>query len=148
MLTILVSACLLGVSCRYDGGSKCDPAVSALAADTRFKLIPVCPERMGGLSAPREPSELRGGQVYSRTGEDVTAEFNRGAAGVLELARRHGCKYALLKERSPSCGRGKIYDGSFSGKLTDGSGVCAALLEQNGITVFGESQINELSALA
>jgi Uncharacterized conserved protein len=147
MINIIVSACLLGVNCRYDGGNKYNPLVSALAADPRFKVISICPERMGGLSAPRQPSELRDGHVFSRTCEDVTAEFERGAIKVLELARHHDCKYALLKEHSPSCGHGRIYDGSFTGKLIDGDGVSVALLIKNGITVFGESQINEIFSL-
>lgn len=148
MLNILISACLLGTACRYDGGHKFNPDAASLADDPRLKLVPVCPERMGGLRAPREPSELRGGRVLSRAGEDVTAEFERGAAKALELAQKHGCKYAVLKERSPSCGYGQIYDGSFSGTLTGGDGVCAALLAANGITVFGESRIKELIVLA
>lgn len=143
-VNILVSACLFGTPCRYDGGHKRNDAVCALTLDPRVKLIPICPEKSGGLRAPREPSERRGSRVYSRTGEDVTAQFELGAAKTLETAKRYGCRYALLKERSPSCGHGKIYDGSFSGTLTGGDGVTAELLIKNGIKVFGESQLDTL----
>lgn len=143
-VNILVSACLLGTPCRYDGGHKQNDAVCALALDPRVKLIPICPEQSGGLPTPREPSERRGSRVHSRTGEDVTAQFELGAAKALKTAKRCGCKFALLKERSPSCGKGEIYDGSFSGKLTAGDGVTAGLLIKNGIKVFGESKLDEL----
>lgn len=99
---ILVSACLLGSKCRYDGGAKPDARVIALGAE--HTLVPVCPERLGGLEAPREPSEISGSRVAGRDGRDVTAEFERGARRALEAARRFGCSCAILKERSPSCG--------------------------------------------
>lgn len=141
---ILVSACLLGEPCRYDGKSKPDPAVIALA--DRFRMIPVCPESMGGLPIPREPSEIRGDRVVSRTGVDVTAQYRRGAQRALSLARKHGCRAALLKEKSPSCGTGKIHNGNFDGGLTDGYGIAAALLAENGVAVFGESESEKLIA--
>lgn len=143
-VNILVSACLLGTPCRYDGGRKyCEP-VSALAQNPNVKLIAVCPEALGGLPIPREPSEQREGRVFSRDGRDVTESFELGARKVLELAARHSCRYAILKERSPSCGKGEVYDGSFSGRLVPGDGICAALLIKNGISVFGESEIDKL----
>ena len=141
-MTILVSACLLGCPCRYDGAAKADPRVLALME--RHTLIPVCPEQLGGLPTPRLPSERREGGVFDRGGKDVTAQYRQGAEEVLRLARLYGCTHAVLKERSPSCGSGQIYDGSFSHVLVPGSGVAAALLAQNGITVLGESQADIL----
>ena len=133
---LLVSACLLGTSCRYDGKAKKNEAVCALAE--RFELIPVCPEVLGGLPTPRTPSERRGKRVVMRDGRDVTAEYRRGAERALELARREGAAAAVLKERSPSCGSGEIYDGSFTGALTAGDGVTAELLKAESIAVYGE----------
>lgn len=141
-MTILVSACLLGCPCRYDGTAKADPRVLALME--RHTLIPVCPEQLGGLPTPRLPSERREGGVFDRGGKDVTAQYRQGAEEVLRLARLYGCTHAVLKERSPSCGSGQIYDGSFSHVLVPGSGVAAELLAQNGITVLGESQADIL----
>ena len=141
-MRILVSACLLGVPCRYDGASKRCPEIEELL--NRHTCIPVCPEQLGGLSTPRPPAERRGEGVYTVDGADVTAEFQRGAAAALDLARLYGCEAAVLKERSPSCGRGVIHDGTFSSGLTAGDGVTAALLESEGIPVYGESRIGEL----
>ena len=141
-MTILVSACLLGCPCRYDGTAKADPRVLALME--RHTLIPVCPEQLGGLPTPRLPSERREGGVFDRGGKDVTVRYRQGAEEVLRLARLYGCTHAVLKERSPSCGSGQIYNGSFSHVLVPGSGVAAELLAQNGITVLGESQADVL----
>lgn len=141
-MKLLVSACLLGCACRYDGKSKPCPRVLALME--RHTLIPVCPEQLGGLSTPRPPAERREGGVVTREGGDVTAQYRRGAEEALHLARLYGCTHAVLKERSPACGSGQIYDGSFSGRLTPGDGVAAALLRENGIVVLGESQVNDL----
>jgi len=134
---LLVSACLLGTPCRYDGRSKRNGAVCALAE--AFELVPVCPEVLGGLPTPRTPSERRGARVVMKDGRDVTAEYRRGAEAALEAARREGVLAAVLKERSPSCGSGEVYDGTFTGALTAGDGVTAALLKANGIAVYGES---------
>ena len=142
MKTLLISACLLGLCCRYDGGSKPQPGVEELAG--RYRLIPVCPEQLGGLPTPREPSERQGCAVVMKSGTDVTVQYRRGAEQTLHLARLYGCKAAVLKERSPSCGSGRIYDGTFSGRLTSGDGVTAALLKENGIAVYGESEIEAL----
>lgn len=141
---LLISACLLGVHCRYDGGGLRLPQAEALR--DAFYLVPVCCEVLGGMTTPRLPSELRDGRVWSRDGRDVTDQFRRGAAEILELARFFGCRKALLKERSPSCGFGTIYDGSFSGGLTQGSGVLAQLLHENGFAIWGESQVEALLA--
>ena len=138
---LLVSACLLGTPCRYDGQSKPHPAVAALAE--RYTLVPVCPEVAGGLPTPRPPSERQGARVVTRTGEDVTAAYRRGAEAALAAAKACGAVAALLKERSPSCGSGEIYDGRFSGSLVPGDGVTAELFKKNGIPVWGESAVEE-----
>lgn len=141
--TILVSACLLGANCRYDGNNGKNEDVLALL--DRYHLVPVCPEQLGGMETPRPPAERRGQiTVINQSGQDVTAFFRKGAKETLKLAEIYGCKKAILKERSPSCGHGMIYDGTFSGKKIPGSGVTAALLEENGIEVIGESKICSL----
>lgn len=141
-MNILVSACLLGVNCRYNAVRAENEAVKALME--RHTLIPVCPEQLGGLPTPRFPAERRGSGVFMDDGADVTASFAAGAAEALRIARLYGCEYAVLKERSPSCGSGFIYDGSFTGTLTPGDGVTAALLKANGVTVLGETGIDKL----
>ena len=135
---LLISACLLGTPCRYDGQSKPLPAEQLAFLREHYELYPVCPESDGGLPTPRIPSERRGGRVLNRAGEDVSAEYARGAARALEQCQEHACRKALLKERSPSCGCGAIYDGSFSGTLIPGDGVTAELLKAEGIEVLGE----------
>ena len=138
-----MSACLLGVACRYDGKRKPNEAVIALKE--KYNLIPVCPEIMGGLPTPRLPSEIRGETVIMENGEDVTDKYSRGAEETLRLARLFGCGKAVLKEKSPSCGSGRIYDGTFSKTLTEGNGVTAGMLLANGIRVAGETEIDALS---
>ncbi len=138
-MNILISACLLGIRCRYDGAAKHDPRMEELME--KHHLIPVCPEIYGGLSTPRDPAERVGDKVAGKHGQDVTAAFIKGAEETLALAKLFHCRYAILKERSPSCGQGEIYDGTFSGTLIPGSGVAAELLAKNGVTVLGESQI-------
>ena len=139
---ILVSACLLGVCCRYDGESK--PCDEVIALRDRFTMIPICPEVDGGLPTPRTPSERVGDKVLMKDGRDVTKNYNDGAAQALEKAQLYGCKAAILKARSPSCGSGLVYDGSFTGTLVEGDGVAAELLGKNGIKVFSEENIPEL----
>ena len=143
MENILVSACLLGVACRYDGKRKPNEAVIALKE--KYNLIPVCPEIMGGLPTPRLPSEIRGATVIMENGEDVTDKYSKGAEETLRLARLFGCGKAVLKEKSPSCGSGRIYDGTFSKTLTEGNGITAGMLLANGIRVAGETEIDALS---
>lgn len=142
MENILISSCLLGVGCRYDGKNKENPEVLRLRE--RYNLIPFCPEIYGGLPTPRVPSERIGDRVMMQDGRDVTANYRKGAEEALRLCRIYGIKTALLKERSPSCGKGEIYDGTFSGTLTERDGVTAELLMANGIQVLGESEINIL----
>ncbi len=139
---ILVSGCLLGIPCRYDGKSK--PCDEVRALESEFRLVSVCPESMGGLPIPRDPSEIVGERVLSRDGKDVTKEYRLGAEKALQMAKNHHCRAALLKEKSPSCGTGKIHNGLFDGGLVSGYGVTAELLIKNEIAVFGESQIAQL----
>lgn len=139
---IIVSACLLGENCKYNGSNnKCDDII-ALAE--KFEIIPVCPECFGGLPIPRVPSEIRDGRVYSKTGEDLTEAFLSGAEQTLYIAKEANAPCAVLKENSPSCGFGKIYDGTFSGNKIDGNGITAQLLYDNEIQIFGESQVKRL----
>lgn len=139
-MNILVSACLLGVNCRWDGGTNGPhPDIEALMKE--HNLIPVCPEIMGGLPTPRHPAERRGDIVAARNYTDVTEQFERGAEEALKLCHLYRCKYAILKERSPSCGSGRIYDGTFKGNLVHGYGVTAELLQSYGVTVLGESEV-------
>ena len=144
MKRLLISRCLLGDPCRYDGKSRPLPAETLRALRERYTLIPVCPEVLGGLPTPRTPSERQGSRVVMKTGADVTAEYRRGAEAALQIAREHDVCAALLKERSPSCGRGEIYDGTFTGTLKEGNGVTAEPLLNAGFTVYGESEIEML----
>ena len=139
---LLISACLLGVPCRYDGKSK--PAAKIDALREKYELVPVCPEQLGGLPTPRTPSERRGDRVVMADGTDVTAQYQRGARSALELCLREGCIAAVLKERSPSCGSGEIYDGTFTHTVLSGDGVTAELLKKNGIKVYGETELGAL----
>lgn len=150
-MKILVSACLLGCECRYDGKSKPCEAVLKLAGDN--VLIPVCPEQMGGLCTPRNPSERQrdengrllpttsAGAVIMNDGTDVTANYRKGAELALYIARLNGADYAILKAGSPSCGKGVIYDGSFTGKKTEGNGTTAELLISEGFKVLSEEDL-------
>lgn len=132
---ILVSACLAGYRCRYDGDTK--PSEEIMALVRAGKAIPICPEALGGLPCPRLPSERTADdtRVMASDGRDVTESFLRGANEALRIAKLYGCERAILKAHSPSCGLGTIYDGSFSGGLRQGNGVTAELLLQNGVAV-------------
>ena len=142
-MRILVSACLLGLCCRYDGQSKRNDRVLRLAE--KHELIPVCPEQLGGLPTPRPPAEIWDGRVINRLGQDVTAQYEKGAAEVLRLYELLQCDCALLKARSPSCGPDTVYDGTFSGTLIPGQGITAKLLSQHQITILSEE--NEWGSL-
>ncbi|MDO4564581.1 MAG: DUF523 domain-containing protein [Clostridia bacterium] len=132
---LVVSACLAGIHCRYDHGTKADETVMRLVREG--KAIPVCPEMLGGMTTPRPPSERTadGSAVVNCEGRDVTAEFMRGAEETLHICRMYGVNHAILKARSPSCGKGLIYNGNFDGGLREGNGVTAELLMNNGISV-------------
>ncbi len=138
MATILVSGCLLGNECRYKGdGCRCEKVLKLAETHT---LIAVCPEQMGGLATPRDPSERVGDRVLSCKGADVTEQFQKGAETALYLAKLNQADFAIFKANSPSCGKGTIYDGTFSGGKTAGNGVTADLFIKNGIPVFTEDE--------
>lgn len=147
MKNVLMSACLLGVNCRYNGIVKANPQAQALAAREDLRVIPVCPEQLGGLSTPRLPSECRGDGVYMKDGSDVTENYGRGAGEALKLAKFFDCDLAILKARSPSCGRDRIYDGSFTGTLTEGDGITVRTLKAAGIRVITEEELVDLQEL-
>ena len=132
---MIVSACLAGLPCRYDGKAK--PCAEVMELVRAGKAIPLCPEQLGGLPTPRPPCELLDGRVVDAQGTDRTQEYRRGAEAVLTAARMYGATQALLQKRSPSCGSGWIYDGTFSKKLVQGDGITARLLAENGIQVIG-----------
>ncbi|MCL2371606.1 DUF523 domain-containing protein [Candidatus Saccharibacteria bacterium] len=137
---ILVSACLAGFNCRFDGSSKPNDKIIQLIKDG--KAIPVCPEQLAGLATPRKATEQRSdGRILSEDSEDFTAEFQKGAEEVLAICKQFGCTKAILKSKSPSCGSGQVFDGSFTSTLTDGYGVTAKLLKENGIEVISESDL-------
>ena len=141
-MRILVSACLIGGLCKYNGKSNSNERVRRYLEGA--EIIAVCPEVMGGLPIPRTPAEIVDGIVTTRDGRDVDAAFRRGAAMALDLALKKSVDLAILQSRSPSCGVRQVYDGTFSGTLTAGDGVTAELLTVHGIPVYGESQIKEL----
>lgn len=142
MAVIMVSNCLLGCNCRYDGKNCRNKDVRALAKGN--VLIGICPEQTGGLSTPRNPAEIQGEKVVSSAGKNVTKEYTKGAKAALSLAKLNKAKYAVLKAKSPSCGKGVIYDGTFTGGKTEGNGITAQLFMDNGIEVFTEDEIDSL----
>lgn len=140
-MKILVSRCLLGEPCRYDGRGMPSPGVVALQ-QAGHTLVPACPEVLGGLPTPRPPAEVQpDGRVVNRLGEDVTGQYQKGAQSALELAVSQGCTVALLKARSPSCGSRQIYDGTFTGTKIPGQGITAGLLRKAGIQVLDEEEL-------
>ncbi|MHB1392987.1 MAG: 2-thiouracil desulfurase family protein [Clostridia bacterium] len=150
-MNIIVSACLLGTNCKYSGGNNLTAKVLELMKG--HTLIPICPEQLGGLTTPRRPCEINAGdgsevlngnaRVMNNIGEDLTEQFVKGAQETLNLAKLYDCTSAILKANSPSCGCRVIYDGSFSGKHKEGSGVTAQLLLDNGIIVATENDFEE-----
>lgn len=146
---ILVSACLLGINCKYNGDNNKNEKVEEYLKDKQFILV--CPEQLGGLTTPREPSEIikLGGNgvidgktsVINNKRLDVTKQFKKGALETLKIANLYECKKAILKEGSPSCGSSLIYDGTFTGKKISGFGVTTALLRKNGIEVISENDL-------
>lgn len=135
----IVSACLVGVPCRWNATAKEHDAIRVLVNEG--KAIPVCPEQLGGLSTPRIPAEQVGDRVITQEGVDITDAYMRGALEALQVARLHGCTEAILKARSPACGCGQIYDGTFSQTLTEGDGVFTRLLKMHDIRVITEEDI-------
>lgn len=144
---VLVSACLLGAEVRHHGGAATveHPVLRRWREERR--IVGVCPEIAGGLPAPRPPSEIRGVRVVTIEARDVTAAFHIGANMAVQVARELGIRVAVLKSRSPSCGTGQIYDGTFSGRLVPGDGITAAALRAEGVQVFDETQIEEADAV-
>ncbi|MFH5835393.1 DUF523 domain-containing protein [Proteiniclasticum sp. C24MP] len=139
---LLVSACLLGEKVRYDGKGFEIGEIDRLRE--KFELIPMCPEVLGGLSVPRDPAEIRNGLVLTVNGKDVTKNYEESAWITLDYCRRNGITKAVLKARSPSCGKDRIYDGTYSGRLIEGHGVACRLLMENGIEVYTENEIGGL----
>lgn len=141
-IMILVSACLVGVNCRYDGKNSCIETIKKLV--DQGQALPVCPEVLGGLPTPRPKAEIRPlihqVKVINEKGYDVTKAFNTGADKTLAIAKKYGATVAVLKSKSPSCGCHQIYDGTFSGSLIKGSGLTAELLKHNGIKVMNEKE--------
>ena len=139
---ILVSACFLEHGYKYDGGANINQSIINLSE--KYELIMICPEVFGGLSTPRLPSEIVGDKVLNIANDDVTDAFNKGALKALELAKQHGCTKAILKAKSPSCGKGEVYDGTFNHVKVAGNGVACKLLLEQGITVYTEEEIEKL----
>lgn len=140
-MKVLVSSCLLGDNCKYNGGNNYNKKVENYLKDKDY--IKVCPECLGGLSIPREPSEITGDKVINKSGFDVTDEFYKGAKETLKIASDEQIDLAILKSNSPSCGCGMIYDGTFSNKLTNGDGITTRLLKEHGINIISSSEFKE-----
>ena len=141
MEKVIVSACLIGENCKYNGGNNKREKIIEYLKDK--EVILVCPEVMGGMSTPRLKSEILNGRVVSEKGDDVTDYFTRGAIRALNKAIESGAKVAILKEKSPSCGSKYIYNGEFNGTLIKGSGVFASLIRQKGIKILTEEDFME-----
>lgn len=141
-MKILISACLLGYSVRYDGKSKINETIRDLSKE--HTLIPVCPEVLGGLSTPRVKAEIKDDKVINFNGEDVSDNYFKGANIVLDIAKLNNVDLCILKSKSPSCGSNKIYDGNFNGTLIKGDGIATRLLKDNGFKVIDESEILSL----
>lgn len=139
-MKILVSSCLLGDNCKYNGGNNYSNEINEYLKDKDY--IKVCPECLGGLSVPRSPSEIVGDRVVNKEGHDVTEEFHKGARETLKIAKEGKVTEAILKSNSPSCGCGKIYDGTFSNCLINGDGITTRLLKENGIKVIGSCEFS------
>lgn len=142
MENLLVSACLLGINCRYDGQNNLVDQLEKLKE--KYNLIPICPEIMGGLATPRMSVEQIAGHFLTKDGQNCDREFLGGANEALKIARITNCHKALLQQRSPSCGHGLVYDGSFTNTLVAGTGIAARVLEQAGIQIYSSYEIDEL----
>lgn len=142
MENLLISACLLGIDCKYDGNNNLLDEIEELRK--KYNLIPVCPEILGGLSIPRKPAEIKGNKVINSSLEDVTYEFEKGARETLKIVKALNIRKALLKDLSPSCGTAQIYDGTFSKKIVNDHGITAKLLRQNGIYIVGEARLKDI----
>ena len=145
MEKIIISSCLLGNNCKYNGLNNYNSLVEELKK--YYELIPICPEVFGGLNIPRDPSEIKGDKVISINNKDVTKEFYLGANMALDIAKKNNIKIAILKEGSPSCGNNYIYDGTFTKTKINGSGITARLFKDNNINIYTENEIDELLKL-
>lgn len=139
---ILVSACLLGIDCKYSGDNNLNIELMKFLKDKNY--IPICPEQLGGLKTPRKPAEIIGNKIITNEGNDVTENFIKGAEESLKISKIFNSKIAILKERSPSCGSNLIYDGTFKGKKIKGEGITTKLLRENGIEVYSEESFKDL----
>lgn len=142
MQKILISACLVGDKVNYEGKGKYCPDVEKLKE--KYELVLFCPEVEGGLTIPRNPSEIKGDQVVMENGRNVTRQFETGAKKALMICQYLGIQKAVLKEASPSCGTHEVHDGTFKGKKVPGMGITAKLLESKGIRVYSENEIDKL----
>lgn len=143
-MKILISSCLLGKNVKYSGGNNLSKNLLELLKNYNVELIEVCPEVLGGLPVPREPAEIVAEEIINKKGISVSKEFKKGAEAALKIAILNNVDFAILKERSPSCGKNFIYDGSFSGNLINGQGISTRKLLENGIEVFSEEEINKI----
>ena len=143
-IKVLISACLLGDNVKYSGGNNLTPELVTLLEKYNVKIVKICPECFAGLPIPRVPSEIRGDKVFSKDGWDITEEFLSGAEKTYQIAKRKQVDFAILKERSPSCGSSYIYDGSFSGKVIEGQGFTTIKLNEENIIVFSEENLEEI----
>lgn len=141
-MKILVSSCLLGINCKYNGKNNYNEKVVEFLK--KYEIVTVCPEELGGLSTPRLPSEIKDYKVIRMDGKDVTNNFQKGAMISLEIAKENNCVFAILKKKSPSCGFGEIYDGSFTSTIIKGNGVTADLLYSNGVVVCNETNFDKI----
>lgn len=144
-MTILISACLLGENCKYNGKNNFNQELADFISKNKCKVVPVCPEVLGGLPTPRIPSEIVKGTVINREGINVDTEFRLGAQKALQKALAEKVCFAILKAKSPSCGRDKIYDGTFTGTLTNGDGIFASELKKSGIKIYTEEEIADIN---
>ena len=142
MEKLLISSCLIGNNTKYNGKNNYIKEIEQLKL--KYELIPICPEVLGGLSIPRDPSEINNDKVISINGKDVTKEFNIGANKALNIALLNNIKYALLKDGSPSCGNTYIYDGTFKNNKINGIGITTKLLKSHNIKIYNENNLNEL----
>ena len=143
-IKVLISACLLEDNVKYSGGNNLTPELVTLLEKYNVKIVKICPECFAGLPIPRVPSEIRGDKVYGKDGRDITKEFLVGAEKTYQVAKNKEIDFAILKERSPSCGNSYIYDGSFSGKVIQGQGLTVRKLNEENIVIFSEENLEEI----
>ena len=143
-IKVLISACLLGDNVKYSGGNNLTPELVTLLEKYKVNIVKICPECFAGLPIPRVPSEILGDKVFSKDGRDITEEFLSGAEKTYQVAKNKEIDFAILKERSPSCGSSYVYDGSFSGKVIEGQGLTAKKLSKENIIIFSEENLEEI----